>query len=423
MKKVLIIIISASTVVNAFAKHPKPFKLNEILIDTQELAHNQTQQDVPEIKEQSPEEWITIFVHGTVGNSLCLRHFFTLFKKCVTGTPYEKETLVCRNGHQWCKNQAAQGLGLQKIDFDAPTRTSAHLFAYLYNRMQKEAYPSRTTRDYYTFGWSGLLNHDERCNAAALFYQDLKTYIAPLKQQNPNLKIQVVAHSHGANMVLHTADVHNNDKDPLTFNINELIVVAAPIQRETDCKSLDPFFENTYSVYSRADCVQKMDCFSLIRFFSGRKFKDSCRCEIGNVVQQIELKITVAADQDLKACSRSKKRINRSPGHIEFWHFAQLCFCEHDNQFEPCWTSRIYRSYFPLEPLPAAVFVPTIVAAAQKHLPYQHAVVELQPDTGKLVLRKKYTSEKQIVPFMHPEEIRKMRAQAMPYLQKELTES
>lgn len=425
MKKALLFLTSLLIICSSFGKtRTKKLNLNKILENPETIAHiNPSLDHEQHAPTQEPEEWITIFVHGSVGNSLHLKYFFTLFQESIEGTEYYKETELCRSKPGWSKNHAAQGLGLQEINSHKTITTTAQLFAKLYDQMQKEANPNQTTIKYYTFGWSGLVNHKERCKDAQSFYNDLKKIIAPLKEQNPNLKIRIIAYSHGANMVFNMCKVHNLDKDPLPFNIDELILIAAPVQRETDCDTLDPFFENTYSIYSRADCVQKMDCFSNKRFFSGRKFKDTNRCEIGNVVQQIELKITVAADHDTKCCScrPSKKRLNRSPGHIEFWHFAELCFCEFDQQYEPCFTSKLYRPFFPFEPLPAAVFAPKIVAAAREHLPYQHAVVELQPDTGKIILRKKYTNEKQTLDFIEPGKLKKMRASAMPYLKKQLT--
>ena len=428
MKKALIFLACFVTTISSFGKNiKKPLNLNKILINPEKIEPgiNNTMARIQELT-KAPEEWITIFVHGSVGSSLCLRHFLTLFKESITGTAYEKETLEHRNGPQWHKNQAAQGLGLHKIDMDGPIKDSAQLFAHIYDDMQKKAYPQHITTDYYTFGWSGIVNHKERCKDAERMYNELKTLVTSLKKEHKQKKIRIVTYSHGGNMVCNMIDVHNRDKDALDITINELIMIATPIQRETDCNVLNPLFENVYSIYSRADCVQKMDCFSFIRFFSGRKFKDSCRCEIGNVVQQIELKITVAAQADAKlacsTCRPSKKRIDRSPGHVEFWHFADLCFCQCDNEYEPCFESKLYRAYFPFEPLPAAVFTPLVIAAAQKNLPYQHAVVELQPDTGHMVLRKKHTRKKQTIDFMSPDEIKELRNRAMPFLQKELTD-
>lgn len=425
MKKVLIFITCLCATGSSFGKKAKKhLNFNKLLIKTEELEKTHLIPKPAPARDQTPEEWITIFVHGTVGNSLRLCHFFTLFKESVTGTAYEQETLACRNGPTWHKNQAAQGLGLQKIDFDGPIQHSAQLFAHMYNDMQKKAYPHQITTDYYTFGWSGIVNHKERCKEAERLYNELKTLVTNLRKENKQKKIRIVTYSHGGNMVCNMIDVHNRDKDAFDMTINELIMIAIPVQKETDCNVLNPLFENVYSMYSRADCVQKIDCFSFKRFFSGRIFKDTCRCEIGNVVQQIELKVTVAAQADTKfgcsTCCSSKKRIDRSPGHVEFWHFADLCFCECDNEYEPCFESKLYRAYFPFEPLPAAVFTPLIVAAAQKNLPYQHAVVELQPDTGNMIIRKKYTSQKQTLDFLAPEEIQKMRDRAMPFLQKEL---
>lgn len=373
---------------------------------------------------QQNDEWCTIFVHGSVGSSLYFKYFFTLFKEDVQDTSYYQLTKKHRNNPKWCKNHAAQALGLHKIDTTSQdNKTAAQLFAILYNYVQNKFFPHEYCNNFYTFGWSGIVNHKQRCNDAAIFYKELKALVKRLKTTNPYIKIRIVAYSHGGNVVLNMAQEHDNDPQAADFVIDEVVLIATPIQCETDCYSLHPFFKRIYNIYSRADCVQKKDCFSKIRFFSGRKFRDNKRCPCSTATQQIELKISMAANKDLKAgqMTNATKRINRSPGHIELWYFANLCACECNGMetYEPCFESKLYRAHFPLEPLPAAILAPGLIALAQHHASsFPDIVIDVQPDTGKAVLRETSSSYKQIIDFIAPETFDTMRDIAFPYLQK-----
>lgn len=370
------------------------------------------------------DEWINIYVHGSVGSSMRMKYFFTLFKKDVSKTSYYTQTCEHRNDPQWTKNHAAQGLGMQKIDPFSKHKTAAQLFAHLYDAVQHKFYPNQTCIDSYTYGWSGAVNHKKRCEDATIFYKELKELVLLKRESNLQVKVRIIAYSHGGNVVLNMAQEHNNDEHPNDFVINELILIATPVQQETDCYALHPFFERIYSICSRADCIQRADCFSTAGFFSGRSFCDNSRCPCSKAVQHIELKVTMAANKDLKnnLTTSSKKRIDRSPGHIELWYFSDLCeYCCNGvrGMYQPCFESKMYRPYFPLEPLPAALLAPGLVAALQNYSPNCGSiVVEVQPDTGKAIVREKHTSNKTTINFFSPQELDKLRDIAFPHLNK-----
>lgn len=381
---------------------------------------NQKTLDIEPLQPETPpkEEWITIFVHGSVGTSLCLKYFSELLRENICHTRYYRKTINDRCQPSWTRHHAAQnGLGLQKIDMEHTAKTAAQLFAILYGQVQQKYYPERKTLAYYTFDWSGAINHNERYKAGKQLYYELKELVKNLKHESPSLKIQAVGYSHGGNVLLNMIPHHEEDPAPIDFDIEELIMIATPTQRETDCHALHDLFKNRYAIYSRADCVQKMDCFSLSRLFSGRKFKDTSRCSFGDCIQHIELKITVAVENDLKLSYPSKKRIDRSPGHIELWYFAQLCECPYGTEDEYCLESQLYRYYFPLEPLPAAILTPALVKTAQER-PCKDLIVEVQPDTGKAILREAHQWNKETIDFITPEEFDDMKTTAMPYLTK-----
>jgi len=370
------------------------------------------------------DEWINIIVHGSVGSAMEFKYFFTLFKDDVSKTAYHKKTSEHRHDPKWTKNHAAQGLGLKKIDSSAEHKTAAQLFAQLYDSMQRKFYPDQTCIGSYTYGWSGVVNHKQRCKDAADFYKELKELMQTIKKTHAQIKIRIIAYSHGGNLVLDMAPEHTNDPNPTNFVINELVLIATPVQRETDCYALHPFFERIYSIYSRADCVQKADCFSTAGFFSGRLFCDNSRCPCSKAVQHIELKVTMAANKDLKPgpTTHSKHRIDRSPGHIELWYFADLCeyLCNgKGGSYQPCFESKLYRPYFPLEPLPGALLAPGLIFLLQNNASNCGSIViDVQPDTGKAIVREKHTSNKQLIDFISPKELDQLRDEAFPHLKK-----
>ncbi|MCZ6902934.1 MAG: hypothetical protein O7C58_01870, partial [Rickettsia endosymbiont of Ixodes persulcatus] len=102
-------------------------------------------------------------------------------------------------------------------------------------------------------------------------------------------------------------------------------------------------FIQIYNIYSRGDCIQKLDCFSPYRFFSRRRFKSCGRYNVPRKVKQIEVKIKTPGQRP----SNLRRWHDRSPGHFELWNFGW-----------PLDTHSFYRTYFPLTPLPTGIFAP-----------------------------------------------------------------
>jgi len=123
-----------------------------------------------------------------------------------------------------------------------------------------ERYPSRFSLDtFYALGWSGKLSFSEREKAAHLLYQSIKQVIAEYKQKHwfSSPKIRLITHSHGGNVALNLVKV----KDPhdTSFIIDELVLLACPVQTATEEYIKDPMFKRIYSFYSRVDLGQVLD--------------------------------------------------------------------------------------------------------------------------------------------------------------------
>jgi hypothetical protein len=363
------------------------------------------------------DPWVTIFIHGSMGDTICVKHLIKLFKNDITGSAYKRQTIKRRNEAAWWRYQPAQAVGLRKIHIEKKVQTAAQLFALLYDEMQQTFFPEQQTIGYYTYGWSGLINHQERVRTGRLLYQELKALIEDLKKTEPRLKVRVIGYSHGANVVLNMSYAHDIDPTPPDFVINEFIMVGAPIQRQTDCQIVSPFFETVYNIYSRSDCVQRLDIFSGVKTLASRKFYSNRCCSVPDKIYQTEVKLTISADKDIKQKNCSKKRINRSPGHIELWHFQELCDCDGDGIFEPCFESSLYRRHFPLHPVPMAIFIPGII----KNTWYHETIFEMQPDRGKAIIRQRYCREKKAIDFLSENTIKSIRDRATPGRKKELS--
>lgn len=136
----------------------------------------------------------------------------------------------------------------------------------------------------YFFGWSGNLNFIAREKAA----RDLHASIVSLRTHYKNHYgkdpiLRVITHSHGGNVVLNMANLEH------TFKVDELIMLACPVQDETSYLVTSPLFKQVYAFYSTGDMIQVADPQGLYKknkygtrnFFSCRRFP----FELPNLVQ------------------------------------------------------------------------------------------------------------------------------------------
>ena len=111
---------------------------------------------------------------------------------------------------------------------------------------------------FYFFGWSGKLKHKARLKAARELYEAIIKLITEYKAiyNRPPPSIRVITHSHGGNVVLNMTKVKGNE---CLFSIDELILLACPVQTETSCFVDDCLFKNIYALYSKRDSIQILD--------------------------------------------------------------------------------------------------------------------------------------------------------------------
>ncbi len=143
---------------------------------------------------------------------------------------------------------------------------------------------------FYTYGWySSKMRPGHRRAEGERFYQALKQLLTEYKIKYNTITLRLVGVSHGGNVVLHSVKYMPFDIDGVEV---ELVLIATPIQESNREFVNNPCIKRTYSFYSDADWIQRIDAQIFHHdaphgcpMWSGRMFKKTDR------VIQIRLKI------------------------------------------------------------------------------------------------------------------------------------
>lgn len=192
---------------------------------------------------------ITIFIHGTL-----------LFPNLIFMLPPIRHFFYCPPGLTKAKKLSIK-----------------YQMAKIARTLSAEDKKRFNLNNFYLFGWSGCLNATARKNAAHELYCALQKICKKNKQN----KIRLITHSHGGNVALYlrliaqeeskancklnninSSSVNINTKyahDNTYFTIEELILLACPVQERTAEFISDPFFRKVYSFHSDYDLIQVID--------------------------------------------------------------------------------------------------------------------------------------------------------------------
>lgn len=112
-------------------------------------------------------------------------------------------------------------------------------------------------KHFYTFGWSGKLSFEEREAQAKALYNAIKDKVNEMKKSYgfPPI-VTVMTHSHGGNLVLNLSKVKDTADEVV---INELVLLACPVQGVTAPLIKDSMFKKIYHFYSQIDLLQVVD--------------------------------------------------------------------------------------------------------------------------------------------------------------------
>lgn len=309
-----------------------------------------------------------VFVHGTLKPAdFSLASIIKIMGNNIGNSLYSKTNSYIREDSYFYQSQAMQALGLHPIDLESAQPSTAHCLAKMFEvQYQINNYPI-AHRIYYTFGWNGLLNVQEREKEGENFYQQLSTEITKLKKTGKNPQLHIIAFSHGGNVTLNLALAHRKREEAqAVFSVETLTLLGMPVQRATDHLVSDQLFKKVCHIYSTEDSIQTLDIFSPKQFFSDRTFKERADFQLPKKLVQIRMRVTrrvrglhKVVPQPERAhealIHKSVQRIHKDPQHTELWCFR--------------WGAYWYRDLFPLKPLPTVAFIPSLLHAIQSTLP------------------------------------------------------
>lgn len=139
-----------------------------------------------------------------------------------------------------------------KLASEIDKRYRSKTIATTLNKYDATRFPLDT---FYIFGWSGKLDANLREKTAYHLYAELKRVMSDYEQTYHCMpRIQIIAHSHGGNVVLNLAKIR--DPQDTLFVIDTFVLLACPVQMRTMCFVDNPMFQRIYSLYSTVDLVQ-----------------------------------------------------------------------------------------------------------------------------------------------------------------------
>ena len=112
---------------------------------------------------------------------------------------------------------------------------------------------------FYLFGWSGSLNSEKRKLAARDLYRQINLITKEYYQEYKiTPSVRLIGSSHGGNVALYLKEIAEENIDS-NFSIEELILLACPVQIKTAKFIHHKIFKRAYSLHSHHDIIQVLD--------------------------------------------------------------------------------------------------------------------------------------------------------------------
>ena len=353
---------------------------------------------------------VTIFVHGTLKPvQVSLSTINEIMHNKIENTLYSKTLEYIRANKYLHRNTPTQGLGLAYINplnevCQSGVQTIRNIFE-LAHIFYKTDYPHRR---YYTFGWNGLLNMKERYVEAKRLYHELEKEVVLLRSEGLEPHIHLIAYSHGGNVALNLAKIKQENITKPHFSVEQLVLLATPIQKETDYLVGDTsFFKKSYLFYSTEDHIQTSDFFSTQKeLFSRRKFTSRAHFKVPATLTQVRIRLTKRINRSSMITNENAeieailsepniRCLHMDPSHTEFWNLE--------------WGNAWYRKALPIAPLPIVAFAPTITYLLEHFAPNAHAITfDYCPSVGGARLITSNHKTATIVPVLNEAVISRM---------------
>lgn len=387
---------------------------------------------LPMTKPTNKEQWVTIFIHGTVNSGLSLISLPKVIIDKTDKSLYQKlHTKIRRKQKYWF---VAPYFGLQPIDFNGtkkgPYPDLAHYIIRTYRELELHNNTSKQPNDFYLFGWCGMLSQTERRREAIRLYNELSTLVEEYQRFDITPKIRLICHSHGGNVALNLAAISSilsntvpsphinqetlktialmlatppnqqHDSNPLAadlykkptndaLSIDELILLATPIQAETEGLCTSPMFKKILNVYSDNDTIQFADVVSTSSHKSRQIIAKPIVEAAQNRITQIKIIIDGLEQPTppiiknsyhslVKTTSAFVKQVNPHAAIRGGWIISK----NHKNlTHTDFWWVAFRKPTLFFTPLPFVIFTPQLLAAAKHAQANNHDAIDLNVTT------------------------------------------
>lgn len=182
---------------------------------------------------------ISVYVHGTFFN----------WRNLLATVPGAAELVYVPDGLTLVKDLSADTVGNKlAVEF---SKKDPRRFVY---------------DNFYTYGWSGKLSFDERKKSAKILALELTQLVQNYeKEYRVKPTVRLIAFSHGGNVALNMAHYL-----PKGIQV-ELVLIATPIQPETEELVLADCFSKIYMIFSLNDVIQVADPQNVFLNIKNRK--------------------------------------------------------------------------------------------------------------------------------------------------------
>ena len=226
-----------------------------------------------------PTIGLTVFIHGTTGSLISLLgHYKIAPRALVAQKKFREHPILWQD--QPMLQQGFIEITPEKLTDSKMGRLSPHEaqcacyhIMSTYDAVAGHVGLSEDINQYALFGWSGLLSHEKRQEAAHDLYDALCNYREKIeKQYGITPVIRIVSHSHGGTVALGLGDAEKIKKRDLQVEL--LAMLGTPISVEMKDCITSLVFKKIISGHSDGDKVQNKDRFSIKSGKSYRKMKD-----------------------------------------------------------------------------------------------------------------------------------------------------
>ncbi|MEX0672072.1 MAG: hypothetical protein WD068_01840 [Candidatus Babeliales bacterium] len=288
---------------------------------------------------------ITVFIHGTFFTSLSAVSIKSVLQDELDESSwYVRMMRSVRKETMLLQDQVISEEGLFEVSPEQikachncdlsqdDKKFGASFIVDAYDRVARTVNQYGDFNRYYSFGWSGLLSHKKRIDAARTLYNQLIQLIQNYEKKfGVKPEITLVAHSHGGNVAKLLVQIERElDKN---LRIKHLVMYGTPIQSETAELVDNEVIETCISCYSDGDNVQGNDIFSSRDRTSKKKLS--------------EIVSLVAFNSSEKRRVDVRLIYNDNPaqiGHMNMWFMGRA--------------EKLFES---LDPLPLMVLTPLII--------------------------------------------------------------